>query len=97
MINQQEIQNKTKMLFLKNKILDVQFPHTLPLFQVSNQSLFYFPHTPTIAFFHFVNIQGSKAMTTLQICDKKHSIKVVAYLTYPTNVVAKPNVVCTTH
>jgi hypothetical protein len=97
MTNQQEIQNKTKMLFFIKKILDVQFPHTLPLFQVPNQSLFYFPHTPTIAFFHFVNIQASIAMTTLQICDKKHSIKVVASLPYPTNLVAKPNVVCTTH
>jgi hypothetical protein len=53
-------------------------------------------HTHTIAFFHFVNIQASKAMIALQICDKKPPIKVVAYLPYLTNVVAKPNVFCTT-
>jgi hypothetical protein len=36
-------------------------------------------------------------MIALQICDKKPHIKVVAYLPYPTNVVAKPHVVSTTH
>jgi hypothetical protein len=85
------------MLFTFFLILDVQSQHTLPLFQVPNQSLLYFPHTPTIAFFHFINIQASKAMTALHICDKKPHIKVVAYLPYPTNVVAKPHVVYTTH
>jgi hypothetical protein len=36
-------------------------------------------------------------MIALQICDKKPHIKIVTLLRYPTNVVAKPHVVYTTH